>query len=133
MKCYTEQGNYDLAGNNTPVFFIRDPQKFSDFIHSQKRRADTHLHDNNMQWDFWTLSPESAHQVSFLMSDRGTPYISPVPVPGPGPWREGPSPETARAGPWPCAGPCAPQAGELPGPGRRHRITARVRTGHGLH
>jgi catalase len=74
MKFYTEQGNYDLVGNNTPVFFIRDPQKFSDFIHSQKRRADTHLHDNNMQWDFWTLSPESAHQVSFLMSDRGTPY-----------------------------------------------------------
>ena len=74
MKFYTEHGNYDLVGNNTPVFFIRDPQKFSDFIHSQKRRADTHLHDNNMQWDFWTLSPESAHQVSFLMSDRGTPY-----------------------------------------------------------
>jgi catalase len=74
LKFYTEQGNYDLVGNNTPVFFIRDPQKFSDFIHSQKRRADTHLHDHNMQWDFWTLSPESAHQVSFLMSDRGTPY-----------------------------------------------------------
>jgi catalase len=74
MKFYTEDGNYDLVGNNTPVFFIRDPQKFSDFIHSQKRRADTHLRDNNMQWDFWTLSPESAHQVTFLMSDRGTPY-----------------------------------------------------------
>jgi catalase len=74
MKFYTEDGNYDIVGNNTPVFFIRDPQKFQDFIHSQKRRADTHLHDNNMQWDFWTLSPESAHQVSFLMSDRGTPY-----------------------------------------------------------
>jgi catalase len=74
LKFYTDEGNYDLVGNNTPVFFIRDPQKFSDFIHSQKRRADTHLHDNNMQWDFWTLSPESAHQVSFLMSDRGTPY-----------------------------------------------------------
>jgi len=73
IKFYTEQGNYDLVGNNTPVFFIRDPQKFSDFIHSQKRRADTHLRDNNMQWDFWTLSPESAHQVTFLMSDRGTP------------------------------------------------------------
>jgi catalase len=74
VKFYTGQGNYDLVGNNTPVFFIRDPQKFSDFIHSQKRRADTHLHDNNMQWDFWTLSPESAHQVIILMSDRGTPY-----------------------------------------------------------
>jgi catalase len=73
IKFYTEDGNYDLVGNNTPIFFIRDPQKFQDFIHSQKRRADTHLRDNDMQWDFWTLSPESAHQVTFLMSDRGTP------------------------------------------------------------
>ena len=74
IKFYTEQGNYDLVGNNTPVFFIRDPSKFSDFIHSQKRRADTHLRDNNMQWDFWTGTPASAQQVTFLMSDRGTPY-----------------------------------------------------------
>jgi catalase len=74
IKFYTGQGNYDLVGNNTPVFFVRDPQKFQDFIHSQKRRADTHTRDNNMQWDFWTLSPESAHQVTILMSDRGTPY-----------------------------------------------------------
>ncbi|MGP4099135.1 catalase [Nonomuraea sp. KM90] len=73
IKFYTEDGNYDIVGNNTPIFFIRDPQKFSDFIHSQKRRADNHLHDHNMQWDFWTLSPESAHQVTFLMTDRGTP------------------------------------------------------------
>jgi catalase len=73
LKFYTEQGNYDLVGNNTPVFFIRDPQKFSDFIHSQKRRADSHTRDNNMQWDFWTLSPESAHQVTWLMGDRGIP------------------------------------------------------------
>jgi catalase len=73
VKFYTEEGNYDLVGNNTPVFFVRDPSKFQDFIHSQKRRADTHLRDNNMQWDFWTLSPESAHQVTILMSDRGTP------------------------------------------------------------
>src|SRR5580704_9252171 len=73
LKFYTEAGNYDLVGNNTPIFFIRDPQKFSDFIHSQKRRPDTDRRDNNMQWDFWTLSPESAHQVTFLMSDRGTP------------------------------------------------------------
>ena len=73
LKFYTSQGNYDMVGNNTPVFFIRDPQKFQDFIHSQKRRADTHLRDNNMQWDFWTLSPESAHQVTWLMGDRGTP------------------------------------------------------------
>ncbi len=73
IKFYTREGNYDLVGNNTPVFFIRDPQKFSDFIHSQKRLPDTHLRDNNMQWDFWTLSPESAHQVTWLFSDRGTP------------------------------------------------------------
>ncbi len=66
LKFYTQEGNYDLVGNNTPIFFIRDPQKFQDFIHSQKRRADNHLRDNNMQWDFWTLSPESAHQVTFL-------------------------------------------------------------------
>jgi catalase len=74
LKFYTEDGNYDLVGNNTPVFFIRDPSKFSDFIHSQKRRSDNHLHDHNMQWDFWTLRTESAHQVTLLMSDRGTPY-----------------------------------------------------------
>ena len=73
LKFYTQQGNYDLVGNNTPVFFIRDPSKFSDFIHSQKRRADTGRTDHNGQWDFWTLSPESAHQVAILMSDRGTP------------------------------------------------------------
>src|ERR1700719_4603287 len=73
IKFYTDEGNYDLVGNNTPVFFIRDPSKFSDFIHSQKRRADTGRTDHNGQWDFWTLSPESAHQVIILMSDRGTP------------------------------------------------------------
>jgi len=73
LKFYTEQGNYDMVGNNTPIFFIRDTTKFSDFIHSQKRRADNHLRDNDMQWDFWTLSPESAHQVTYLMGDRGIP------------------------------------------------------------
>jgi catalase len=73
MKFYTEEGNYDLVGNNTPVFFVRDPMKFPDFIHSQQRMPDTGLRSNNMQWDFWTLSPESAHQVTVLMSDRGTP------------------------------------------------------------
>lgn len=73
IKLYTEEGNYDLVGNNTPVFFVRDPQKFQDFIHSQKRDPVTNTRDNDMQWDFWTLSPESAHQVTFLMSDRGTP------------------------------------------------------------
>ena len=73
LKFYTSEGNYDLVGNNTPVFFIRDTIKFPDFIHSQKRRSDTHLRDNNMQWDFWTLTPESAHQVTWLMGDRGLP------------------------------------------------------------
>src|ERR1700727_2342816 len=73
LKFYTEDGNYDLVGNNTPVFFVRDASKFQDFIHSQKRLPDTGLRDNNMQWDFWALSPESAHQVTILMSDRGTP------------------------------------------------------------
>ncbi|MGA6165716.1 catalase [Amycolatopsis magusensis] len=73
VKFYTSQGNYDLVGNNTPVFFIRDPIKFPDFIHSQKRRADNHLRDHNIQWDFWTLRPESAHQVTWLMGDRGIP------------------------------------------------------------
>jgi catalase len=73
LKFYTDEGNYDLVGNNTPVFFVRDATKFQDFIHSQKRLPDTGLRDNNMQWDFWTLSPESAHQVAILMSDAGTP------------------------------------------------------------
>jgi catalase len=73
LKFYTEEGNYDLVGNNTPVFFVRDASKFQDFIHSQKRMPDTGLRSNDMQWDFWTLSPESAHQVTILMSDRGTP------------------------------------------------------------
>jgi catalase len=73
LKFYTEEGNYDLVGNDTPVFFMRDPMKFPDFIHSQERMPDTGLRSNNMQWDFWTLSPESAHQVMILMSDRGTP------------------------------------------------------------
>ena len=73
LKFYTEQGNYDLVGNNTPIFFVRDPQNFQDFIHSQKRRADNQMRDNNMQWDFWTLKPESAHQVTYLMGDRGVP------------------------------------------------------------
>jgi catalase len=73
IKIYTDEGNHDLVGNNTPVFFVRDPSKFQDFIHSQKRLPDTGLRNNNMQWDFWTLSPESAHQVTILMSDRGTP------------------------------------------------------------
>jgi len=73
VKFYTEEGNFDMVGNNTPVFFVRDPMKFQHFIHSQKRRADNGLRDHDMQWDFWTLAPESAHQVTWLMGDRGIP------------------------------------------------------------
>ncbi len=73
LKFYTSEGNYDMVGNNTPVFFVRDPMKFQHFIRSQKRRADNGLRDHDMQWDFWTLSPESAHQVTVLMGDRGIP------------------------------------------------------------
>jgi catalase len=73
LKFYTEQGNYDMVGNNTPIFFVRDPSKFQDFIHSQKRMPDTDMRSHNAMWDFWSLSPESIHQVIFLMSDRGTP------------------------------------------------------------
>jgi catalase len=73
LKFYTEEGNYDLVGNNTPIFFIRDAMKFPDFIHSQKRHPQTHLQDPNMMWDFWGLSPEATHQVTYLMGDRGTP------------------------------------------------------------
>ena len=56
LKFYTDEGNYDMVGNNTPIFFVRDPSKFQDFIHSQKRQPDTGRHSHNMQWDFWTLS-----------------------------------------------------------------------------
>ena len=73
VKFYTEDGNFDMVGNNTPIFFIRDPLKFQHFIRSQKRRADNGLRDHDMMWDFWTLSPESAHQVTYLMGDRGVP------------------------------------------------------------
>jgi catalase len=73
LKFYTEQGNYDLVGNNTPVFFVRDPIKFSDFIHSQKRDPRTGLRDETLMWDFWSLTPESLHQVLWLMGDRGVP------------------------------------------------------------
>jgi catalase len=73
LKFYTSEGNYDLVGNNTPIFFIRDAMKFPHFIRSQKRRGGSGLRDNHMQWDFWTLNPESAHQVTYLMGDRGIP------------------------------------------------------------
>ncbi len=73
VKLYTEEGNYDIVGNNTPVFFIRDAIKFPDFVHTQKRNPQTGLKDATMFWDFLSLTPESIHQVTFLFSDRGTP------------------------------------------------------------
>ncbi|MBN1387003.1 MAG: catalase [Bacteroidales bacterium] len=73
VKFYTEDGNWDLVGNNTPVFFIKDPKKFPDFIHTQKRDPKTNLKSPTMIWDYWGLNPESLHQVMILFSDRGTP------------------------------------------------------------
>jgi len=73
IKFYTDDGNWDLVGNNTPIFFVRDPLKFPDFIHSQKRDPRTNVRTPNMQWDFWSHHPESIHQVTMLMSDRGLP------------------------------------------------------------
>ena len=73
VKFYTDEGNWDLVGNNTPVFFVRDPYKFANFIHTQKRHPQTNLRDMDMQWDFWSLCPESLHQVTILFSDRGIP------------------------------------------------------------
>lgn len=72
VKFYTEEGNWDLVGNNTPVFFVCDPLKFMDFIHTQKRVPQTNLSSEVMWWDFWPLSPESLHQVTILFSDGGT-------------------------------------------------------------
>lgn len=73
VKFYTEDGIWDLVGNNTPIFFIRDPLFFPSFIHTQKRNPATHLKDPDMFWDFITLRPETTHQVMFLFSDRGIP------------------------------------------------------------
>jgi catalase len=73
VKFYTEEGNWDMTGNNTPVFFVRDPLKFGDFIHTQKREPGSNLKSATMMWDFWSLSPESLHQVTILFSDRGIP------------------------------------------------------------
>lgn len=73
LKFYTEEGNWDMVGNNTPVFFVRDPLKFPDFIHTQKRHPRTNLRSPTAMWDFWSRSPESLHQVTILMSDRGLP------------------------------------------------------------
>ena len=73
IKFYTEEGNYDMVGNNTPIFFIKDPVKCPDFIHSQKKNPYNNLKDPNTVWDFWSLSPEALHQITILFSDRGTP------------------------------------------------------------
>lgn len=73
MRFYTEEGNWDLVGNNTPMFFIKDPIKFPDFVHTQKRVPETNLKSAQMMWDFWSKAPESLHQVTMLFSDRGTP------------------------------------------------------------
>ena len=73
LKTYTSEGNWDLVGNNTPVFFVRDPYKFPDFIRTQKRDPKTNMRSAKAMWDFWSLSPESLHQITILMSDRGLP------------------------------------------------------------
>ena len=73
VRFYTAQGLWDLAGNNTPMFFIKDPVKFPDFVHTQKRDPQTNLKSPTMMWDFWSNAPESLHQVTMLFSDRGTP------------------------------------------------------------
>ena len=73
LKFYTEEGNWDMVGNNTPVFFVADPYKFPDFIHTQKRHPRTNMRSATAMWDFWSLCPESLHQVTILMSDRGLP------------------------------------------------------------
>ena len=73
IRFYTEEGNWDLAGNNTPMFFIKDPIKFPDFVHTQKRDPQTNLKSATMMWDFWSRAPESLHQVTMLFSDRGIP------------------------------------------------------------
>ncbi|MBO2650966.1 catalase KatB [Shewanella algae] len=73
VRFYTKRGNHDIVGNNTPTFFLRDGIKFPDFIHTQKRNPHTNLKDPQAMWDFWSLNPESLHQVTVLMSDRGIP------------------------------------------------------------
>lgn len=73
MKFYTEEGNWDLVGNNTPVFFLRDPLKFPDLNHAVKRDPRSNLRSATINWDFWTNLPEALHQVTIVMSDRGIP------------------------------------------------------------
>lgn len=73
LKFYTEEGNFDIVGNNTPVFFLRDPIKFPDFVHSQKKNPQTNLPDPSAMYEFWANHPQSLHQLTILMSDRGIP------------------------------------------------------------
>ena len=73
VKFYTEDGNYDLTGNDTPIFFIRDPLKFPDFIHSQKPDPHTNRQEPDNVWDFFSLSPEATHMFTWLFGDRGIP------------------------------------------------------------
>ena len=73
VKFYTDEGNWDMVGNNTPVFFLRDPLKFPDLNHAVKRDPRTNMRSANSNWDFWTLLPEALHQITILMSDRGNP------------------------------------------------------------
>ena len=73
VKFYTDQGNWDMVGNNTPVFFLRDPLKFPDLNHVVKRNPRTNMHSATDNWDFWTLLPEALHQITVVMSDRGIP------------------------------------------------------------
>ncbi len=73
LKFYTEEGNWDLVGNNTPVFFFRDPKLFASLNHVVKRDPKTNMHNPQSNWDFWTLLPEALHQVTILMTDRGIP------------------------------------------------------------
>jgi len=73
LRFYTEEGNWDMVGDNTPIFFVRDALKFPDFIHTQKWHPRTNMRSPTAMWDFWSLSPESLHQVTILMSDRGLP------------------------------------------------------------
>jgi catalase len=73
IKFYTEEGNWDLVGNNTPVFFLRDPLKFPDLNHAVKRDPRTGMRSAESNWDFWTGLPEALHQVTIVMSDRGIP------------------------------------------------------------
>ena len=73
VKLYTEEGNWDIVGNNTPVFFFRDPLRFPDLNHAIKRDPRTGLRSADNNWDFWTLLPEALHQVTIVMSDRGIP------------------------------------------------------------